>query len=255
MAVVELRGVELKYHTLEGAVTALKNINLAVEPEEFLCIVGPSGCGKSTLLSLIAGLLKPTAGEVLLAGEPVHGPNSKVGYMLQQDYLYEWRTILDNALLGLEIKRKKTAAAVAEVKQMLQDYGLGGFERYYPRQLSGGMRQRVALIRTLAVQPMVLLLDEPFSALDYQNRLAVGEEVVRILRERRKTVVMVTHDIAEAVSMASRVIVMTPRPGTIKSEHHIAMCEDGLTPLQRREHPSFREYFTAIWKELNTDAQ
>lgn len=254
MPVVELRNVGLKYHTLEGEITALENINLTVEPEEFVSIVGQSGCGKSTLLSLIAGLLKPTTGEVLIDGEPVRGPSPKVGYMLQQDYLYEWRTILDNALLGLEIRGIKTPEAVAEVKQMLQDYGLGGFESCYPHQLSGGMRQRVALIRTLAVQPKVLLLDEPFSALDYQNRLAVGEEVVRILRERRKTVIMVTHDIAEAVSMANRVVVMTPRPGTIQSEHRITLCDAGLTPLQTREHPSFRKYFTAIWKELNIHA-
>lgn len=254
MALVELRNVGLKYHTLEGEITALENVNLRVEEEEFVSIVGQSGCGKSTLLSLISGLLKPTTGEVLIGGEPVQGPSPKVGYMLQQDYLYEWRTILDNALLGLEIRRMKTPERVQEVKQMLQDYGLGGFESYYPNQLSGGMRQRVALIRTLAVQPNVLLLDEPFSALDYQNRLSVGEEVVRILRERRKTVIMVTHDISEAISMANRVIVLTPRPGTIKSEHRIRMCDEGLTPLQTREHPEFRRYFTAIWKELNVNA-
>jgi NitT/TauT family transport system ATP-binding protein len=254
MALVQLKNVSLKYHTLEGEITALESINLSVEPEEFVSIVGPSGCGKSTLLSLVAGLLQPTTGEILIGGEPVRGPSAKVGYMLQQDYLYEWRTILDNALLGLEIRGTKTPETVAEVKQMLQDYGLGGFESYYPHQLSGGMRQRVALIRTLAIQPEVLLLDEPFSALDYQNRLAVGEEVVRILRERRKPVIMVTHDIPEAVSMANRVIVMTPRPGTIQSEHRIAMSSAGLTPLQTREHPAFRKYFTAIWKELNVYA-
>lgn len=254
MALVELKNVGLKYHTLEGEITALENVNLSVDEEEFVSIVGQSGCGKSTLLSLISGLLKPTTGEVLIGGEPVQGPSSKVGYMLQQDYLYEWRTILDNALLGLEIRRMKTPERIQQVKQMLQDYGLGGFESYYPHQLSGGMRQRVALIRTLAIQPNVLLLDEPFSALDYQNRLAVGEEVVRILRERRKTVIMVTHDISEAISMANRVIVMTPRPGTIKSEHRIEMSEAGLTPLQTREHPEFRRYFTAIWKELNVNA-
>lgn len=254
MALVELKNVGLKYHTLEGEVTALENVNLTVEPQEFVSIVGQSGCGKSTLLSLVAGLLKPTTGEVLINGEPVTGPSTKVGYMLQQDYLYEWRTILDNALLGLEIRKAKTPEAVAEVKQMLKDYGLGGFEHYYPAQLSGGMRQRVALIRTLAIQPNVLLLDEPFSALDYQNRLAVGEEVVRILRERKKTVIMVTHDIPEAVSMANRVVVMTPRPGRIKGIHRIEMFDEGLTPLQTREQPEFRQYFAAIWKELNVNA-
>ncbi|WP_461370394.1 ABC transporter ATP-binding protein, partial [Candidatus Darwinibacter acetoxidans] len=219
MARVELRDVSLHYHTLAGEVKALEGVNLSIQDQEFVAVVGQSGCGKSTLLSLISGLLKPTSGSVLIDQEEVQGPNSRVGYMLQNDYLFEWRTILDNALLGLEIRKEKTPEAVEEVKGMLKAYGLGGFEHYYPPQLSGGMRQRVALIRTLATKPDVLLLDEPFSALDYQNRLSVGEEVVKILRERKKTVIMVTHDIPEAVSMANRVVVMTPRPGRIRSIH------------------------------------
>ncbi|HHW72012.1 MAG TPA: ABC transporter ATP-binding protein [Firmicutes bacterium] len=253
MARVEIRNVSLNYHTLAGEVRAVEDISLTIEDQEFVAIVGQSGCGKSTLLSLISGLLRPTRGSVFIDQEEVQGPCRRVGYMLQNDYLFEWRTILDNALLGLEIRREKTPEAVAEVKAMLKAYGLGGFEQYYPAQLSGGMRQRVALIRTLATGPDVLLLDEPFSALDYQNRLAVGEEVVKILRERRKTVIMVTHDIPEAVSMANRVVVMTPRPGRIRSIHRIKMCDEGLTPLQTRERPQFREYFTTIWKELNRD--
>jgi NitT/TauT family transport system ATP-binding protein len=253
VARVELRNVSLNYHTLAGEVKALEQINLSIQDQEFVAIVGQSGCGKSTLLSLISGLLRPTRGSVFIDREEVQGPNKRVGYMLQNDYLFEWRTILDNALLGLEIRREKTAEAVEEVKAMLKAYGLGGFEHHYPGQLSGGMRQRVALIRTLATKPDVLLLDEPFSALDYQNRLSVGEEVVKILRERKKTVIMVTHDIPEAVSMANRVVVMTPRPGGIRSIHRIKMCDEGLTPLQTREVPQFREYFTTIWKELNRD--
>jgi NitT/TauT family transport system ATP-binding protein len=253
VARVELRDVSLHYHTLAGEVKALEGVNLSIQDQEFVAVVGQSGCGKSTLLSLISGLLKPTSGSVLIDQEEVQGPNSRVGYMLQNDYLFEWRTILDNALLGLEIRKEKTPEAVEEVKGMLKAYGLGGFEHYYPPQLSGGMRQRVALIRTLATKPDVLLLDEPFSALDYQNRLSVGEEVVKILRERKKTVIMVTHDIPEAVSMANRVVVMTPRPGRIRSIHSIKMCDEGLTPLQTREVPQFREYFTTIWKELNRD--
>lgn len=253
MARVEIRNVSLNYHTLAGEVRAVEDISLTIEDQEFVAIVGQSGCGKSTLLSLISGLLRPARGSVFIDQEEVQGPCRRVGYMLQNDYLFEWRTILDNALLGLEIRREKTPEAVAEVKAMLKAYGLGGFEQYYPAQLSGGMRQRVALTRTLATGPDVLLLDEPFSALDYQNRLAVGEEVVKILRERRKTVIMVTHDIPEAVSMANRVVVMTPRPGRIRSIHRIKMCDEGLTPLQTRERPQFREYFTTIWKELNRD--
>lgn len=254
MARVELKNVGLNYHTVADEVMALQEVNLTIKDREFVAIVGQSGCGKSTLLSLISGLLKPTFGFVAIDGEEVQGPSKRVGYMLQQDYLFEWRTILDNALLGLEIRKEKTPAAIGEVKDMLRAYGLGGFEHYYPAQLSGGMRQRVALIRTLATKPDVLLLDEPFSALDYQNRLSVGEEVVKILRERQKTVIMVTHDIPEAVSMANRVVVMTPRPGTIRSIHSIKMCDEGLSPLQTREMPQFREYFGAIWKELNAGA-
>ena len=251
MARVELRSVSLNYHTLAGEVKALEDIDLVIQDQEFVAVVGQSGCGKSTLLSLISGLLRPTRGSIFIDSEEVQGPSNRVGYMLQNDYLFEWRTILDNALLGLEIRREKTPEAVEEVRAMLKAYGLGGFEHYYPAQLSGGMRQRVALIRTLATRPDVLLLDEPFSALDYQNRLAVGEEVVKILRERQKTVIMVTHDIPEAVSMANRVVVMTPRPGRIRSIHRIKMCDEGLTPLQTRERPQFREYFTTIWQDLH----
>ena len=251
---MELQNVGLNYHTEAGEVVALKDVNLSVKDQEFVAIVGQSGCGKSTLLSLVSGLLTPSQGQVTIDGNQVQGTSKRIGYMLQQDYLFEWRSILDNALLGLEIAKERTPEAVDEVKEMLKAYGLAGFEHYYPSQLSGGMRQRVALIRTLAMKPDVLLLDEPFSALDYQNRLSVGEEVVKILRERKKTVIMVTHDIPEAVSMANRVVVMTPRPGTIRSIHSIKMCDEGLSPLQTREVPQFREYFGAIWKELNTDA-
>lgn len=255
MPKLEIKNVSLRYHTIEGEIEALKDFNLTVEKQEFISIVGPSGCGKSTLLSLVAGLIQPSSGEIKLDGSPIAGTTQKVGYMLQQDYLFEWRTILDNALLGLEVMRKKTSENVERVKQMLVDYGLGGFEHNYPQQLSGGMRQRVALIRTLAVEPEVLLLDEPFSALDYQTRLAVGEDVSRILCQHQKTIIMVTHDISEAISMANRVIVMTPRPGRVQSEHIIDFGPSYDTPLKRRESPLFREYFSAIWKELNRSDQ
>lgn len=257
MAKLVIKNVSLKYHTMEDEIEALRDFNLEVEPREFISIVGPSGCGKSTLLSLIAGLMKPTTGSIILDGSPITGTTQKIGYMLQQDYLFEWRTILDNALLGLEVMRRKTDESVAQVKQMLKDYGLSGFEHSYPHQLSGGMRQRVALIRTLATEPDLLLLDEPFSALDYQTRLAVGEDVCRILCQHQKTVIMVTHDIAEAISMADRVIVLTSRPGRVKSEHVIDFGPEynHSSPLKRRESPRFREYFAAIWKELNSSEQ
>lgn len=249
---VQLRNVNLAYHTLEGETVALRNVSFSVDQQEFVCIVGPSGCGKSTILSLISGLLRPSSGEVLVDGQPVEGVSSKIGYMLQQDYLFEWRTILDNALLGLEVRgQHRNPEVVERVSQLLKKYGLGGFEKYYPSQLSGGMRQRVALIRTLAVAPDILLLDEPFSALDYQTRLSLEEEIGTILREEAKTVILVTHDISEAISMGDRVIVMTRRPGTVKADHSIVLENEHASPLQRREDPRFREYFRIIWKELD----
>jgi NitT/TauT family transport system ATP-binding protein len=252
MSLVNITGVSLTYHDPEGETEALHDVNLSVEPREFVVIVGPSGCGKSSLLSIVAGLVKPSRGEAHIGGDRIVGPSRRIGYMLQHDYLFEWRTILDNALLGLEVRGERTRASVAEVKQLMQRYGLGGFERHYPRQLSGGMRQRAALIRTLAVRPDCLLLDEPFSALDYQTRLRVAEEVYRILKEEDKTVIMVTHDIAEAVSIADRIIVMTPRPGTILSEHKIVFGCPRRTPLTTRRQPEFPGYFNAVWKDLNS---
>lgn len=250
---ISLDKVSLVYHTVEAETVALSDISLTVAPREFVSIVGPSGCGKSTVLSLVAGLIKPTAGSVEVAGETVAGPGRHVGYMLQQDCLYEWRTILGNALLGLEVQRAVGPDAVAEVRRMLTAYGLGGFEKHYPRHLSGGMRQRAALIRTLAIRPDVLLLDEPLSALDYQTRLAVSVDLYGIMRSEGVSVLMVTHDIAEAISMSDRVLVMTRRPGRIRSEHVIELTCDCPTPVGRREAPEFRTYFNAIWKELTED--
>ncbi|HOB20954.1 MAG TPA: ATP-binding cassette domain-containing protein, partial [Candidatus Atribacteria bacterium] len=175
--IVSLEGVCMNYQDLEGETPALKNIDLEVQEGEFIGIVGPSGCGKSTILSLIAGLIKPCSGQVKIEGKEVEGPSSKVGYMLQQDHLFEWRTILQNVMLGLEIQKKANEENKKKVMKLLDTYGLGDFKNHYPRQLSGGMRERVALIRTLAVDPKILLLDEPFSALDYQTRLALSDEV------------------------------------------------------------------------------
>lgn len=250
---IRLKNVSLVYHTIEAETVALQDVSLEVAPQEFVSIVGPSGCGKSTVLSIVAGLIKPTAGTVEVAGEPVAGTGRHVGYMLQQDCLYEWRTILGNALLGLEVQHNVKPATVAEVRRMLAAYGLGGFENHYPRHLSGGMRQRAALIRTLAIRPDVLLLDEPLSALDYQTRLAVSVDLYGIMRSEGVSVLMVTHDIAEAISMSDRVLVMTQRPGRIRSEHIIQLTCDCPTPAGRREAPEFRKYFNAIWKELTED--
>lgn len=249
--VVELKNVSMNYHTLNGETQAIRNLSLDITNGEFVSIVGPSGCGKSTLLSLISGILKPTSGSILVNGEPVLGPSSNVGYMLQKDHLFEWRTIIKNATLGLEIQKKLTKESQAYVEQLLDEYGLADFKHHYPKQLSGGMRQRAALIRTLATNPDILLLDEPFSALDYQTRLAISEEICMIIRKEKKTAILVTHDISEAVATSDRIIVLTNRPAEIKNIHEINLTCDVKTPIACREAPEFRRYFYDIWKELD----
>lgn len=249
-AAVAVRRVSLTYHTPDGETRVIDNMSFRVEEGEFVSIVGPSGCGKTSLLSMIAGLVRPTAGEVLVGGASVTGPGSSVGYMLQQDHLFPWRTVLDNCLLGLEVQGRRTAAAHRRVLKMLGDYGLGEFAHAFPARLSGGMRQRAALVRTLALDPKVLLLDEPFSALDYQTRLKLQEEVSRILRRERRTAILVTHDIAEAVSMADRVLVLSRRPARLKREYVIDLPQRG-SPVQVREAPEFSRYFRDIWRDLD----
>jgi NitT/TauT family transport system ATP-binding protein len=255
---VELRSVDLRYFGLEGETEALAGISFSVAAGEFVAIIGQSGCGKSTLLSLISGILMPTGGAVLVDGRPVSGPSRKVGYMLQQDYLFEWRSILDNAVLGAEIQGADMRAARQRATQLLTRYGLGKFLHYLPRQLSGGMRQRVALARTLCTEPDIVLLDEPFSALDSQTRLALADEVTEILRREAKTVILVTHDIGEAVSMSERVIVLSRRPGRLKSDHLIRFASaDGArpTPFAARNAPEFNGYFNALWQELEVHVE
>lgn len=249
--IVEIKNLSMKYQSLTGEIEALKDINLSIKEGEFISIVGPSGCGKSTLLSLIAGLISRTHGSILIHGEEVQGVPKEVGYMLQKDELFEWRTILENALLGPEIRKTLTRETKEYVIRLLKTYGLYEFKDKYPSQLSGGMRQRAALIRTLAIQPEILLLDEAFSALDYQTRLAVTEDIYSIIKKEGKTAVLVTHDIAESVSMADRVVVLSKRPGTVKNIHEIKLNCENRTPLTCREAPEFRHYFNQIWKELD----
>ncbi|EGD51412.1 ABC transporter related protein [Thermoanaerobacter ethanolicus JW 200] len=240
---VSLKDVSFNYHTLDGETEALKNISFDVYEGEFIGIIGPSGCGKSTLLSIISGLLKPSYGSVEV--------NGKIGYMLQKDHLFEWRNIWQNALLGLEIQKSLTEESKKYVEGLLVKYGLGEFKNHYPNQLSGGMRQRAALIRTLALKPDILLLDEAFSALDYQTRLAISDEVYKILKYEQKTAVIVTHDISEAISMCDRIVVLSNRPAYVKKIYDIVLtCED-RSPIGCRKAPEFREYFNSIWKELD----
>lgn len=251
--ILEVKNLEKKYQTKQGEIQALKNINFKVKPGEFVSIIGPSGCGKSTLLSIIAGLEEKTNGEIYIEGEELEGISSKIGYMLQRDCLLEWRNILSNTLFGLEVKGVKTKENIEYVKELLKKYNLYDFINKHPSELSGGMRQRVALIRTLAVKPKILLLDEAFSALDYQTRIMVTEDIYSILKKEKITAIMVTHDISEAISMADRVIVLGKRPGIIKSIHNIDFEIDNRTPINCRQSPKFSEYFDTLWKELGVN--
>jgi len=249
--IVEVRDLALNYHTLAGETAALQNLSLQIKEGEFVSIIGPSGCGKSTLLSLICGLLQPSSGVVLVDGESVVGPNPKMGYMPQHDQLFPWRNIIQNVTLGLEVQHKLNEVTRTRAEKLLDKYGLGDFINHYPSQLSGGMRQRAALIRTLAVDPEILILDEPFSALDYQTRLLVSDEVRKIIHNEKKTTILVTHDIAEGISMSDRIVVLTQRPAEIKNIHNIVLSCDEISPIRKRECPEFRHYFNAIWKELD----
>ena len=246
---IALRDISLTYQTKEGEVEALRKVSFHVAKGEFVALVGPSGCGKSTLLSVIAGLEQPDGGAVTVCGETVAGPSRRVGFMPQRDQLFSWRTIRDNVLLGLQIRREVDEEHLRHVDGLLARYGLADFARLRPQQLSGGMRQRCALIRTLATDPDLLLLDEPFSALDYQTRLTVSGDIWRIIRSEGKTALLVTHDISEAVSMADRVVVLSRRPATVKKVFDMEKLRQ-LTPLQRRESPLFSGFFDSIWKEL-----
>lgn len=260
---LEVRRVGYAYHTMEGETPALSDISFTADTGEFIAIVGPSGCGKSTLLSLLCGLVRPESGSVLIDGKPLDEASGSIGYMLQKDHLFEWRTILSNVSLGLEIQKRLTPENQAELKEMLKTYGLEQFQSMHPSQLSGGMRQRAALIRTLALKPDLLLLDEPFSALDYQTRLAVCDDISTIIRKTRKTAVLVTHDLSEAISVADKIVVLTPRPARVKAiipisfsgqnqeKNHVS--RDCISPMERRNTPEFSQYFNLIWKELKHD--
>lgn len=252
---LEVKGVDYSYHTMEGETKALSDISFHVNSGEFLCIVGPSGCGKSTLLSLLSGLLVPERGEILLDGVSVAKGSSGIGYMLQRDHLFEWRTILSNVSLGLEVRKRCDSKHLSRVKGLLDSYGLRYFYDAHPSELSGGMRQRAALIRTLALEPDLLLLDEPFSALDYQTRLSVCDDISSIIRSRKKTAILITHDLSEAVSAADRILILTSRPGTIKGELVIRFPNHETSPLKRRNYPEFSSYFNELWKILGNGKQ
>lgn len=242
----------LTYNSPTTETTAVKDLTLSVNEGEFVAVIGPSGCGKSTILSLIAGLLKPSAGKIYLAGEEIRKNPGKLGYMLQKDELFSWRTVEKNVLLPLEIKNILTEENKLYVKNLLEKYELKEFGKRKPNELSGGMRQRAALIRTLAAKPELLLLDEPFSALDYQTRLNVCDDVYGIIKKENKTAMLVTHDISEAVSVADRVIVLSSRPATVKEEVTMPFKKE-ITPLKRRKMQEFGSAFEYLWRSLNSE--
>ncbi len=245
---MKMEGISLTYHTKTSETEALKDLRFSLFEGEFVAIVGPSGCGKTSVLSVIAGLLAPTEGKVTF---PLKGESKNyIGYMLQKDELFPWRTIWKNVILPLEIRGAKTEENLNYVSLLLKKYGLYDFRNYFPSQLSGGMKQRAALIRTLSLRPELLLLDEPFSALDYQTRLSVCDDVYAIIKSEKKTALLVTHDIGEAISTADRVIVLSGRPARIKNAYTLNQPLN-LSPLARRENPLNKRWFDLIWKELH----
>lgn len=243
MSILTIKNLSKIYHTKTSETKAIDDFSFELNDNEFVAIVGPSGCGKSTILNILANLDTKSDGEIII------NDNIKLGYMLQQDALFNWKTVLDNCLLGLEINKMNNKDYVLK---LLNTYGLKDFINSYPNNLSGGMRQRVALIRTLATKPDILLLDEPFSALDYQTRLKVSDDVYNIIKKEKKSAIMVTHDIAEAISMADKIIVLSKRPSIIKKVIDINLT-DKSTPINNRKAKEFAYYYDLIWKEIDYD--
>ena len=244
--VLELKDVGLNYHSKSGETQAIKSISFSINDGEFVGLVGPSGCGKTTVLSLISGIIKPSCGEVLVNGKNIKSNKTKIGYMFQKDLLFPWRTIMENVNLGLELQKIKQSKKVVE---LLKKYGIYEFKDKYPHELSGGMRQRVALIRTLVLNPQILLLDEPFGALDYQTRQKVIDDISSIIKSEKMTSLLVTHDVTEAISMCDRVIILSQRPSCVKKEIKIKL-DKSKSPTQRKTESKFFDYQTQIWKEL-----
>lgn len=252
MSFLVVHRVSHTYFTEKTAITALDNVSFSIEKGEFVSFLGPSGCGKTTLLSIIASLIRPTEGTVMLEGEKIHSIHPSVGYMLQQDYLFPWKTIQENIFLGLNIMGINTQETRQKALDLLNGIGLKGTEHHYPNQLSGGMRQRAALVRTLATDPKMLLLDEPFSALDYQTKLKLEELVWKTLKDYEKTALLVTHDIGEAIAMSDRIFLFSAKPGRLVRTFLIPSELRRLSPFAARQHPTFSELFQFLWKELDS---
>ncbi|MED0715984.1 ABC transporter ATP-binding protein [Aeribacillus composti] len=251
MSFLTIDHVSHTYFTKKSATTALEDIHLEVEEGEFISFLGPSGCGKTTLLSIIAGIMKPTEGQVILNGKQISSATPSVGYMLQQDYLFPWKTIEENILIGLKLLNKLNENEKKRTFQLLHQMGLENVEKLYPNQLSGGMRQRAALVRTLSTDPKMLLLDEPFSALDYQTKLKLEDLVFQTLKDFKKTAILVTHDIGEAIAMSDRIVLLSKRPGKIAKIFTVPKELRDTSPFKTRQHSTYTSLFDLIWKELD----
>lgn len=244
---INLQNISHSFHTLSGEIPVLENLDLFIAKQEFLVIIGPSGCGKSTILSIIARLIQPDYGKIY-----ANQIYPKIGYMLQQDHLFSWRTIYKNVILGLEINNMLNEETIKQTNRLLDKYDLYSFKDSHPHELSGGMRQRAALIRTLLLNPELLLLDEPFSALDYQTRLSVSDDIYQIIREEKKTAFIVTHDLSEAISLGDRILVLSKRPAHVIASLKPSFSSGyNLSPLEKRKQPEFKEYFDFLWEELH----
>jgi NitT/TauT family transport system ATP-binding protein len=247
---LEYRDVTMRFAEANGGgITAIEHVSFSLEDGEVVSLIGPSGCGKSTLLNIGSGLYAPSAGEAFVDAEPVRGPNAHVAFMLQKDLLLPWRTIAENVMLGVEIQRHSRTECERRAHELLRGFSLSDFANHYPHQLSGGMRQRVALARTLAVDPSVLLLDEPFSAVDAQTRIILQRELAQALKRAKKTALLITHDLLEAVILSDRVLVMSRRPGRIIDEIKIAI-DNRDDPLLRRQDPKVSDYVSRLMDRL-----
>ncbi|MFA6753294.1 MAG: ABC transporter ATP-binding protein [Bacilli bacterium] len=243
--ILEIKNLSKDYHTINGEISAIEDISLDIYKNEIIGIVGSSGCGKSTLLSILAGIEKQSSGEII-------SDNNNFSYMLQNDTLIPWLNIIDNACLGLDIKHNKTPHNIAYVEKLLSNFGLSSFLKTYPNNLSGGMRQRVALVRTLATKPDIILLDEPLSALDYVTRLTISDDIYKLIKKSNVTTILISHDIAECISMCDRIVVLSKRPAKIKSIYDINL-KNPKTPSENRRDEQFVHYYNLIWGDLDKD--
>jgi NitT/TauT family transport system ATP-binding protein len=250
--ILVVKSITKQFTTPDGPLLAIDGVSLSVKPGEFLAVIGPSGCGKSTLFNIIGGLLDGYEGAVTVAGETVHGPHPAIGMVFQEESTFPWRTVIENVAFPLEIAGMRKAERLDKAQRFVDLVGLGGFANRYPAELSGGMRARVAIARTLASEPKILLMDEPFASLDEQTRLLLGDKVLQIQQDLRQTTLLITHNIAEAVQLADRIVVMTYRPGRVKRIIDIDLARPRSSAILSSE--AFGRHMAQIWNDLREEA-